>query len=69
MQKEDKKTSQEWMDLLNKDRKFTLLDPDGWDRSNFKYSFYEEKITVEEFFARLSVSTCSGNIKEISNKI
>lgn len=69
MQTEDKKTSEEWMDLLNKERKFSLLDPDGWDRNNFKYSFYKEKITMEEFFIRLSLSTCSGNIKDISNKL
>jgi len=35
-----------------------LLDPDGWDRKNFQFSFYEELITKEEFSKRLMVSTC-----------
>ena len=35
----------------------TLLDPDGWDRSNFQDSFFEQKITRTEFERRLSYST------------
>ena len=35
-----------------------ILDPDGWDRNNFQYSWYEELITFEEFDRRASASTC-----------
>ena len=47
------KTSDEWAELLDK----IVFDPDGWDRKNFYYSWYEEKITREEFRLRLSEST------------
>ena len=29
-----------------------ILDPDGWDRVNFDYSWYIEKITWREFINR-----------------
>ena len=51
-----KKTSEEW----NKDPELSnvlILDPDGWDRSNFQYSWYEEKISKEEFIGKRSKST------------
>jgi hypothetical protein len=50
------KTSKEWS-LENPSMK--ILDPDGWDRKNFEYSFSQEKITHEEFLKRLARSTCS----------
>jgi hypothetical protein len=34
-----------------------ILDPDGWDRANYKYSFEQELVTFEEFQQRLSRST------------
>ena len=34
------KTSEEWYNLQVN---FIMLDPDEWDRKNFKYSWYEEK--------------------------
>lgn len=49
-----KKTSAEW----NKEDNWIILDPDGWDRKNYDYSFYEEKITKEEYTNRLYRSTC-----------
>ena len=53
--KEIKKTSDEWM----KDEKnLTVLDPDGWDRKNYEFSFYKELITKEEFNNRVFQSTC-----------
>lgn len=57
-----KKTSNEW----NKHRDYkdiVIFDPDGWDRGNFQYSFFEEKITKEEFDKRLCMSTCQFNKK------
>ncbi len=47
------KTSKEWQDIKG----VVILDPDGWDRQNYDYSFNEELITEEEFDKRLSVST------------
>lgn len=35
----------------------TLLDPDGWDRTKFQESFFEEKISRKEFERRLAYST------------
>ncbi len=56
------KTSQEWYDELRKTENITIMDPDGWDRTNYKYSFTEELITKEKFNERLSQSTVIGNI-------
>lgn len=49
-----KKTSSEW----NIKHDFQIMDPDGWNRRNFQYSFYEELITEEEFLKRVMHSTC-----------
>lgn len=51
-----RKTSEEWNKLYN----IKILDPDGWDRKNFHYSWYKEKITKEEFHNRLLRSTIEG---------
>lgn len=51
--KEVKKTSAEWA----LDTEYIILDPDGWDRSNYDYSFNKEKVSLEEFNRRLSKST------------
>jgi len=55
-----KKTSLEWMKEINCE----ILDPDGWDRTNYDYSFNEEKITRKEFNRRLALSTiqCFGEL-------
>lgn len=56
-----KKTSKEWQ----ADKPEALVfDPDGWNRKNFKYSWYEELITEEEYERRVSLSTTLFNIKE-----
>jgi hypothetical protein len=52
---EGKKTSEDW----NKIFKYRILDPDGWDRKNYDYSFKEEEITWDEFMQRLFRSTIS----------
>lgn len=54
--KDKKKTSKEWLDVFSIDRKW-IYDPDGWDRSNFVFSFEEEKITAAKFEERLTMST------------
>lgn len=51
-----KKTPDEWL----KDSRFagiTVLDPDGWDRSDFEKSWAEE-ITEGEMNRRIIMSTC-----------
>lgn len=54
--KSDLKTSDEWL----KSYPYTsihLHNLDGWDRTNFDFSFYQEKITREEFLSRCKRST------------
>jgi len=52
-----KKTSKEWLEEVPKKYKLTILDPDGWDRKNFDYSFNQELITKKEFKMRVIHST------------
>jgi len=57
------KTSKEWLEEYPH---IKLLDPDGWDRKNFYYSFNVEKITKQEFINRLnqsSFSTTTNTVK------
>lgn len=60
MEQEVKKTSQDWQ-LENPNPK--VLDPDGWDRTNFQYSWYEELITYDEYQKRLIHATAIGKVK------
>jgi len=53
------KTSQEWQELFPS---IKVIDPDGWDRSNFQFSWYEEKITKDEYDKRLFNSTIKGKL-------
>lgn len=55
------KTSKQWYDEIPEDKKIIILDPDGWDRSNYEYSFNEELITYDEFQKRVLFSTCMFN--------
>ena len=59
MTKEIKKTSEEWI----KEVGYEVLDPDGWDRKNFYYSWNKEKITMAEFQRRLALSTVRRKFK------
>jgi len=54
--KEEKKTSAEWKEK-DSYKKVILMDPDGWDRRNWNFSFNKEKITEKEFLNRLMKST------------
>jgi hypothetical protein len=56
------KTSEEW----SKSYAYTVLDPDGWDRNNYQYSWSEELITFKEFEERIMRSTCIFNGREIN---
>lgn len=48
------RTSEEWS---NTRQDVIVMDPDGWDRRNFQFSWFEEKITSSEFQRRLMRST------------
>ena len=50
-----KRTSAEWQVKFPYPE---VYDPDGWDRTNFQYSWAEEKITYEEYEKRVAYSTC-----------
>lgn len=56
MIEEIKKTSAEW----EKESDYKVIDPDGWDRSNYDYSFNKELVTKVEFERRLFRSTIIG---------
>jgi hypothetical protein len=56
-----KKASSEWIKEYN----IKILDPDGWDRKNYDYSFNQEKITRTEFEKRLVRSTIQGTIRGV----
>jgi hypothetical protein len=56
----DVKTSVQW---LREFKDLTILDPDGWDRLNWDYSFNEELITRGEFRYRANRSTIEGIVK------
>lgn len=49
------KTSAEWVE--DAEGACVIMDPDGWDRANYQFSFHEEKISKAEFERRLSTST------------
>jgi ribosomal protein RSM22 (predicted rRNA methylase) len=48
-------TSDKWLEELHPGSK--ILDPDGWDRRNLQYSYYEEEISEQEFNHRFMMST------------
>ena len=59
----EKKNSEEWQKLC----KIEVIDPDGWDRQNYQFSWYEEKITKQEFEKRLGPSTCQFNVDDLND--
>lgn len=54
------KTSDEWQKT---NPNIIVLDPDGWDRANYQFSWFEEKISLEEYERRILYSTCIHNLK------
>lgn len=56
-------TSEEWQQECKDICR--VLDPDGWDRKNFQHSWYEEKITKQEFLKRTSTSTVEADIRKL----
>ena len=52
----ERKTPAEWLATADYDG-ITILDPDGWDRTDFEAS-WNEPITRHEFTVRLGLCTC-----------
>lgn len=52
----DLRTSEQWQAHLRDE--FTVLDPDGWDRADYEYSWKSEIVTEAEFRNRAARSTC-----------
>ena len=50
-----KRTSKEWQARLPE---VVVLNPDGWDRSNYNYSWNVERISQGEYLRRRDKSTC-----------
>lgn len=48
---------------------FYVMDPDGWDRRNYQYSWNEELISRDEFEKRAAKSTCSYPRKMLDDLI
>ena len=61
---EEKKTSEEWYPIIFPKKEVVIMDPDGWDRSNWKFSWYKEEITRDEFNKRVMNSTCMRTIQK-----
>lgn len=59
MEQPELRTSHEWQ-VVHYNKKVT--DPDGWDRKDLQYSWYEELITEEEYKKRVAESTCMQRI-------
>ena len=56
----DLRTSEDWHNAAMLEYPgFYVMDPDGWDRKNYQYSWHEELITREEFETRMGKSTCA----------
>lgn len=62
------RTSEDWQKLVQAVYPdFVIMDPDGWDRKNYQYSWHEELITQEEFEKRTGQSTCQYPHKMIED--
>jgi hypothetical protein len=52
----DTRTSAEWAAQRTGSR-VVILDPDGWDRQHWTYSYFVEQISEREYERRLGLST------------
>lgn len=62
------RTSDAWYRAIYLHHEIVILDPDGWDRKNYQFSFFEELISLNEFHRRVMSSTCIYN-KSMSENI
>ena len=58
MNNKELKTSEEWYPIIYPNKEVIIMDPDGWDRKNWKTSWSTELITELEFKIRVGRSTC-----------
>lgn len=54
------KTSSDWSQRLG----IVVIDADGWDRSNYDYSYHVELISYDEYMVRKSQSNTFQRTKE-----
>ncbi|MHA1342356.1 MAG: hypothetical protein ACTSQG_00085 [Promethearchaeota archaeon] len=57
------KTSEQWQKIF---KETIVYDPDGWDRNNFKFSWFEELISRKEYEKRLIYSSCVPRRKKVT---
>lgn len=50
-------TSEQWSIIHKALTGQIVVDPDGWDRENYEYSWHKEEISYDEFMKRLEKST------------
>lgn len=60
MSEEEKKPAADWFMELHHNKGVVILNPDGFDRSNFHYSFNEEPLTKKEYLLKLAECTIIG---------
>lgn len=56
----EKRTSDRWQEMFPD---ITVINPDGWDRQNYEFSWSKEFITLDEYKNRILYSTCRFNNK------
>jgi hypothetical protein len=64
----ERKISREWFDMILDKYEISINTLDGWDKDRMYYSFYEEKITKEEFKKRLNNSTITYNAEFLESE-
>ena len=65
---EELKTSNEWWHEHELRPVMRILDPDGWDRKNMHFSWYNELINKTEFESRLAKSTLAPLKEKLRNE-
>ena len=55
------KTSEQWYNDTYPNGELVILDPDGWDRTNYEYSWSVQLISFETFGQRVARSTIMAN--------
>ena len=58
---EIKRTSAEWLELANEKTGLIIISQAGWDKKNYKSSFYAPTISRNEFLSRVSKSAIIVN--------
>lgn len=51
------KTSEKWAEVYKGE--FKIMDPDGWDRTNYEFDFKQRLVSRREFLKKVMFSTCT----------